>query len=258
MRRGLDPRVSGHRIVAAGGHPSAKFAPAAAAAGATVTGVGRRGKYLLVALDDDRELVIHVGLTGVLAMRDEHDPDEPYVRAWWRLDDGATLVLHDVRRFGRVGVVPAGEHDPLPTLAALGPEPFDDAFTAEHLHAALRASNIRVKTQLLSQRPVAGVGNIYADESLWRAGVHPAARTVTRPQAARLRDAIVATLTLGIDNGGTTLRDYRGFDGATGSNQTALDCYGRAGEPCRRCGTPLRRRVVDARGTTFCPVCQRR
>jgi formamidopyrimidine-DNA glycosylase len=117
---------------------------------------------------------------------------------------------------------------------------------------------VRVKTQLLSQRPVAGVGNIYADEALWRARVHPAVRTISRPAATRLHQAIVEVLTEGIAHGGTTLRDYRTVDGSEGDNQHRLDCYGRAGAPCRRCGAELRRSIVDARGTTSCPVCQRR
>ena len=158
------------------------------------------------------------------------------MRAWWALDDGEVLELRDVRRFGRVAVVPRGRHDALPTLAALGPEPFAETFTPEVLWQGLRRSRLRVKTQLLQQRAVAGVGNIYADEALWRAGVDPAARKVTRPQAARLHAAIREVLAAGLANGGTTLRDYRTVDGGTGSNQHHLDCYGRAGQPCNRCG----------------------
>jgi formamidopyrimidine-DNA glycosylase len=115
-----------------------------------------------------------------------------------------------------------------------------------------------VKTQLLAQRTVAGVGNIYADEALWRAGVHPGARTVSRPKAVKLHAAIVAVLAEGIEHGGTTLRDYRTVDGGQGENQHRLDCYGRHGQACARCGTTLRRSIVDGRGTTHCPACQRR
>ena len=143
-------------------------------------------------------------------------------------------------------------------LAALGPEPFDPDFTAEHLWAGLRGGRSRVKTKLLGQRVVAGIGNIYADEALWHARVNPAARAVTRPAAERLRDAIVDVLRAGIDNGGTTLRDYRTVTGGQGSNQHHLSCYGRWGEPCIRCGTELRRRTIDGRTTTWCPTCQRR
>lgn len=262
IRRQLEPLVRGRVVVEAWGHPSGKFAPAVDAAGASVGAVRRRGKYLLVDLDDHRELVVHLGMTGRLQVEPPSSPPSPYVRAWWLLADEpgsppvGRLELHDVRRFGRVAVVARGEHASLPTLHRLGPEPFDPAFTGDHLWRALQASRAAVKTQLLSQRPVAGVGNIYADEALWRAGVHPAARRVGRQRAAALRDEIVRVLAASIDRGGTTLRDYRTVEGATGTNQLHLECYGRAGEPCLRCGEPLRRLVVDGRGTTWCTTCQ--
>src|SRR5690606_25527980 len=114
----------------------------------------------------------------------------------------------------------------------------------------------RVKTQLLSQRPVAGVGNIHADEALWRAGVHPGRRTLSRAGAAALRDEVVHVLALAIERGGTTLRDSRTVEGAPGTHQLHLECYGRAGEPCLRCGQVLTRQVIDGRGTTLCRTCQ--
>ena len=256
VRRQLAPLVTGRSITEAWGHPSPKFASAPQAAGARVEAVGRRGKYLLLALDDDRELVVHLGMTGVLRLR-PGDLD-PYVRAWWALDDGRVLELRDVRRFGRIGVVPVGEYASLPTLAVQGPEPWDEALDDGGLWKRTRRSRARIKTQLLSQRPLAGVGNIYADEALWRAGIHPARRTITRKEADRLLAELRLVLEQGIANGGTTLRDYRSPDGEPGRNQLELGCYGRAGEPCARCGTELRRTVIDARGTTFCPTCQPR
>lgn len=256
IRRGLAPRLEGRRILAVQTHPSAKFAGARPAAGHTVQHVGRRGKYLLVDLDGGSQLAIHLGMTGMLCLRGETDEDEAYTRASFSLDDGTVLDYRDVRRFGRLAVVPAHDHSALPTLHALGPEPFDAAFTPEHLWRAVRSSRRAVKTQLLSQRPVAGVGNIYADEALWRARVHPANTSLTATEAAALHATIVAVLRQGIDRHGTTLRDYRTFDGDYGNNQDHLDCYGRSGAPCRRCGTELRRVVIDARSTTFCPTCQ--
>jgi formamidopyrimidine-DNA glycosylase len=256
VRRQLEPLVAGRRITEAWGHPSAKFASAVEAAGPRIEGVDRRGKYLLLGLDDERELVIHLGMTGQVRLR-PGDLD-PYVRAWWALDDGSVLELRDVRRFGRVRVVPAGDYAAVPTLLAQGPEPWDAALDGDGLWRALRRSKVRVKTQLLSQRPLAGVGNIYADEALWRSGIHPARRSVSRVEAARLLLALRAVLEQGIANGGTTLRDYRTVDGASGRNQLELGCYGRAGEPCARCGDLLRRSVIDARGTTHCPTCQPR
>ena len=257
IRRQLDPMLQGRSIAAAQSHPSAKFVEAAHAAGAGIDRVRRRGKYLIIDLDDDRELIVHLGMTGQLSIQPDPDLDD-YVRASWELDDGSTLVFRDVRRFGRIRVVEAGDYATIATLHQLGPEPFDAEFTPEHLHRQLKASSRRIKTQLLSQRPVAGLGNIYADEALWRSRVYPAARSITRPATERLHEAIVDVLRAGIDNGGTTLRDYRNAEGGQGTNQFHLQCYGRGGEPCDRCSTPLRSRVWDARNTTWCPACQPR
>ena len=163
IRRGLEPLLAGRRVVDARAFPHPKFTPALDAVGAVVDDVRRRGKYLLMGLDDGRELVVHLGMTGQLQLVDG-EPD-PYERAAWLLDDGGTLGFRDVRRFGRVRVVPAGEYGGIATLASLGPEPFGDDFTAEGLHDALSRSRARLKTQVLSQRPVAGVGNIYASSA---------------------------------------------------------------------------------------------
>ena len=274
IRRELGPRLVGRRVSEVGSHPSEKFLPARDVAGATFGGASRRGKYLIVALSggtlathpggdtgptaaEGRELVVHLGMTGRLQFAAGAPPSDGYVRAWWGLDDGAVLELHDVRRFGRVRVVPAGCYGTIPTLAQLGPEPLGDEFSAAGLWAALRRSRRHVKTQLLSQRPVAGLGNIYADEALWRAGINPAKRRITRAEAAALHGAIPAVLRQAIAHRGTTFRDYRTLLGPGGDNFAHLDCYGRRGEPCRRCGTELRGRVLDARSTTYCPACQR-
>ncbi len=256
VRRELLPELRGRSFVEGWTHPSTKFTPALEAVGAEVQGIARRGKYLLVQLDDNRELVVHLGMTGKLSP--DGDPAAPHVRAWWRLDDGRVLTFDDVRRFGRIRVVDTGDYSGIATLAALGPEPLSSEFTPPQLHRDLTASTRRIKTQLLSQRPVAGVGNIYADEALWRAMVRPSARSITKPQAERLHEAIVAVLTAAVANRGTTLRDYRRPDGSEGQNQHELQCYGRAGLPCPRCGTELRSRVLDARTTTWCPTCQKR
>lgn len=258
IRRQLARSVIGAELVGGAAHPSAKFSQATAAIGSSIEAVRRRGKYLLLSLQDGRELVIHLGMTGAVELHDGlgFGPD-PYTRAWWALQDGRVLAFHDVRRFGRIAVVAAGSYGTLPTLARLGPEPFDPAFAPAQFYLSLAVSRAMVKTQLLSQRPVAGVGNIYADEALWHARVHPACRRVSRPRASRLHQAIVDVLTRGIDAGGTTLRDYRGVDGSRGGNQHQLRCYGREGQPCLRCGATLQRRTCDGRSTTFCPHCQR-
>ncbi len=220
--------------------------------------VRRRGKYLLVDLDNGRELIAHLGMTGAFSIA-EHGGTPvagPYTRAWWTLDDGRTVLFDDTRRFGRIAVVDAGQYRSLPTLDALGPEPFDPMFTPKVLWEALRGTKRRLKTQLLSQRPVAGVGNIYADEAFWAAQVHPARRSLTLRQAERLHAGIKQALVRGLDAGGTTLRDYRGVDGRGGENQFNLDCYGRRGLPCHRCGDLLEAAVWDGRTTTYCAQCQ--
>ena len=262
IRRQLEPRLVGAEIVDAGSHWSAKFTPALEAVGQEIVAIRRRGKYLIVDLagpDGSHELIVHLGMTGRLAI-DHHAGEDhhPHLRAWWGLADGRRLTFHDARRFGRIHHVAPGDHGAIPTLAALGPEPFDAAFDGAALAAAVKRSRRHLKTQLLSQRPVAGVGNIYADEALWLAGINPAVRRLSRARADRLVEAIRDALGSGLDHGGTTLRDYVDSDGASGENQHALHCYGRAGEPCERCGTPLRRRTLDARSTTWCPACQAR
>lgn len=267
IRRQLEPALVGAVIVDAGSHWSAKFTPALDAVAHHIDGLRRRGKYLIVDLTDPddgsrRELIIHLGMTGRLTVTEptgsDGDLEHPHLRSWWRLDDDRTLTFHDARRFGRIHVVDAGDHAAIPTLHALGPEPFDAAFTGAHLAAFVKRSNRHLKTILLGQRAVAGVGNIYADEALWLARINPATRRLGRDRADVLVETIRTALQSGLDHGGTTLRDYVDSEGATGGNQHELFCYGRSGEPCLRCGTELRRRELDARTTTWCPVCQAR
>ncbi len=264
IRVQLKPRLLDSSIVDAGSHWSAKFTPAMEAVGSELVDIRRRGKYLIFEVDSGstsdlgHDLIIHLGMTGRLAVVSEADLDHPHLRAWWRLADGDTLTFHDARRFGRIHWVPRGHYAGIATLAALGPEPFDEEFTAQHLLEATKRSARHLKTQILSQRPVAGVGNIYADEAFWMARINPAARQLSKPRAIRLVEAIRVALQSGLDNGGTTLRDYVDSQGQTGENQHRLFCYGRSGEPCERCSTIMRRRELDGRGTTWCPVCQAR
>lgn len=284
--------MTGTAIIDAWSFGTPKFDQAADAIGHRITATRRRGKYLILDLsavdpeapDDDhpaerassandlagRELVVHLGMTGSLSVRDSNTGDDgdtsdfeslrrpAHRRAEWLLDDDRVLEFTDIRRFGRIAVVDAGDHTSLPTLAAIGPEPFDDDFTPEYLRSRLMASGQAIKTQLMSQRVVAGLGNIYVDEALWLAGVHPDSRRITRAEAERLQQAIRTALESGLANGGTTLRDYRDAAGRSGTNQLRLQCYGRWGEPCNRCGRELRRVTISGRTTTFCPDCQRR
>jgi formamidopyrimidine-DNA glycosylase len=265
IRRQLEPLVVGRRLASAWAFPHPKFAPALEVEGATITGTARRGKYLLLPLDDGRELIVHLGMTGSLRVRPPGDAGDAYVRAWWGLEDaptgaavagaaGQALEYRDVRRFGRLAVAEDGHY--AGTLAVQGPDALDRRLTAEDFWRALKRSRRAVKTQLLSQRPIAGVGNIYADEALWRARVNPFRRTVTRAQAAALLEALREVLAGSLRYGGTTLTTYRNVEGRPGRNQQRLDVYGHGGLPCPRCGTELRSRVLDGRTTTWCPTCQ--
>ena len=280
VRRQLSGPLVGRRITEAWAHPSHKFVSAPDAVGSEFEALRRRGKYLIAELDCGRDLVVHLGMTGRLcfAMRQSSEPlltqpvdgsaadvmapsavsaADPYVRAWWRLDNGETLCFRDVRRFGRIAVCDRGDYRDLPTLAAMGPEPFDAELDAATFWRATRRSSQRIKTQLLNQRLIAGVGNIYADEALFLARINPAARAISKPRAERLLAALRDVLAASIERGGSTLRDYYSLEGA-GDNQKYFVCYGRAGEPCVRCGAELRRRVLDQRSSTWCPQCQRR
>ncbi len=208
--------------------------------------------------ENDDLLVIHLGMTGVLSAT----PPAAHERVRLTLDEGPGPVLHfrDVRRFGRFLLLPGGDPSGLPTLAAMGPEPLSGAFTAAALARALRGSDVAIKTLLLSQRPVAGVGNIYADEALWRVRIHPStpARRLTRAQAGSLRDAIREVLHASIEAQGTTLNDYRTVNGEVGAYLEQLAAYGHEGDPCPRCGHAIERIVVGQRGTHYCPACQPR
>jgi formamidopyrimidine-DNA glycosylase len=262
IRRQLEPLVVGRRLTSAWAFPHPKFTAALEVVGATITGTARRGKYLLLPLDDGRDLVVHLGMTGSLRVRPAGDSGDAYVRAWWGLNgpagdmssNGQALEYRDVRRFGRLAVAEDGQY--AGTLAVQGPDALDRQLTAEEFWRALKRSRRAIKTQLLSQRPIAGVGNIYADEALWRARVNPALRTVTRAQAAALLDAVREVLAGSLHHGGTTLTTYRNAEGLPGRNQQRLNVYGQAGAPCPRCGTELRSRVLDGRTTTWCPACQ--
>jgi formamidopyrimidine-DNA glycosylase len=258
--RQLRPRMVGRRIVDVWWDPQSRFTGIDQAVGRRVTDVRRRGKYMLALLEAagraDRELIMHLGMTGAFRFREDGWDGDPYVRATLTLDDGV-IDFRDVRRFGRLTVVPAGEHGSIATLSALGPEPLGLDFRPDEFHAALARSRAPVKAQLLSQRPVAGVGNIYADEALWLARINPRARRVGRQRAARLWEAIRSVLRAAIEREGTTFRDYQMVNGESGRNATFLVAYGQQGRPCPRCGEALRKIVVAGRGTTYCPRCQR-
>jgi formamidopyrimidine-DNA glycosylase len=257
VRRQLHPELAGRRVtdVWHDPHPAIprQFHDVASLVGRKVSGVGRRGKFLIAPLDRGLELIMHLGMTGGFRF----DFDDPHVRARLWLDDGRTLAFRDMRRFGRLAVVDAGDYSAIPTLAMLGPEPLSDDFDVAGFAADLARTRAPVKPYLLSQRPVAGVGNIYADEALWLARIHPLSRRVGPARARALHAAIRRVLLDAIAREGTTFRDYAGVSGDAGGNFGFLVAYGRSGSPCPRCGTVLRRIVLGGRGTTYCPRCQR-
>jgi formamidopyrimidine-DNA glycosylase len=227
--------------------------------GERVAGVERRGKYLVLRFDSGRSLLVHLRMTGSL----RHAPggrldSDSYRRALVRLDDGSALAFRDVRRFGTWLLLEPGELEPY-LAARLGPEPLEPSFRGRDLAARLAGRRAPVKAAILDQRTVAGVGNIYADEALWRARVHPRreARSLDAGEVQALHRAIRDALRLGIARQGSTLTDYRLPDGAPGGMQDEFRVYGREGEPCERCGTPVERTVVAGRGTWYCPACQR-
>ncbi|MDQ3986511.1 MAG: bifunctional DNA-formamidopyrimidine glycosylase/DNA-(apurinic or apyrimidinic site) lyase [Actinomycetota bacterium] len=257
VRRQLDPELSGRVVedVWYDPHPALprQFQGLERLPGRKVARVDRRGKFLISPLDEGLELVMHLGMTGAFRF----GYDDPHVRARMWLDDGRELAFRDARRFGRLALVEAGRYEAIPTLARLGPEPLSDEFDPNRFVSALKRTNSPVKPFLLSQRPVAGVGNIYADEALWLARIHPSSRRVGPRRALALHDAIRRVLSDAIEREGTTFRDFQMVGGEAGRNASFLVAYGRAGSACPRCGSLLKRIVLGGRSTTFCPRCQR-
>jgi len=269
--RGLDPLVRGRRIEAIwwsgqGLHLGRKVdlrRLRAVAVGRAIVGVRRRGKYILVEVDGGRQgagagegIIIHLGMTGRLRVQPKVAVRVPHTHVVLALAGGDELRFVDARRFGWVtpGRPIAGDA----ALVALGPDPLTE-LDAPALAAALGAARTPIKAFLLDQRRIAGLGNIYVAEVLFRVGAHPAtpARRLAR-RADELLAAVRAALESGIARRGTTLRDYVDIDGERGDNLSALRVYGREGEPCLQCGTSIRRRVDGGRATFFCPRCQRR
>jgi formamidopyrimidine-DNA glycosylase len=228
--------------------------------GERIEALDRRGKYLLWRLSSGRTLVVHLRMTGSLRHASDGElPEDAYRRATLALDTGAAVGYRDVRRFGTWELLDEGHLRPY-LDARLGPEPLAGSFTASRLAALAAGRTTPVKAFLLDQRRIAGVGNIYADEALWRAQIHPLrpAGELSGDELGRLHRALRAVLRKGIERQGSTLRDYVTPDGDGGAMQHEFHVYGRFGEPCDRCGRPIERIVVGGRGTWFCPHCQRR
>jgi formamidopyrimidine-DNA glycosylase len=239
------------------------FDPAAVAAeltGEVVEAVERRGKYLVVRFDSGRDLLIHLRMTGSLRhARRGTLPDDPHRRAVVRLDDGSDVAYRDVRRFGTWLLLEPGELDEY-LAARLGHEPLGPRFTPKELGTRLAGRRAPIKALLLDQRVLAGVGNIYADEALWYARVNPLrpGGELTAPELRALHRGVRKALEIGIARQGATLREYSTPDGSPGGMQHEFRVYGRAGEPCERCGTPIEKTRAGGRGTWYCPACQPR
>jgi formamidopyrimidine-DNA glycosylase len=223
-----------------------------------VAGLERRGKYLVVRFESGRVLLIHLRMTGSLLHASSGSlQDEPHRRAVVTLDDGSEVAYFDVRRFGTWLLLEPGEAEPY-LAERVGDEPLEALFTAARLGERLAGRRTSLKAALLDQRTLAGMGNIYADEALWRARLNPlrVASSLDRSELRRLHRGIRSALEHGLARQGSTLRDYRLPDGSGGSMQDEFRVYGRRDEPCHRCGTPIARTQVAGRTTWFCPTCQ--
>lgn len=263
VRRDLQPLVAGRRVesveVEPGSIPlllgdSGLEAFRAALTGRSILEIGRRGKYLLFALDDGNTFVAHLRMTGRMVWRAHESPPEPYERARIVLQGGYDLRWADLRKFGTWRIVA----DASEAVGKLGPEPVEDGFTLATFRTALAGRAAPIKSVLLDQRRVAGIGNIYADESLYYAGIDPRRTAVSLSAAdiARLYTAVQKVLRLGIAREGASISTYIKPDGQKGDMQNAVAVFRRTGDPCYECQTPIVRIILGGRSTHFCPHCQ--
>ena len=285
IRLGLDPKIKGRRIERVEVRLPKQVKNLGVAAfcarlkGLRVTGTARRGKFLMLLLEGET-LVIHLGMTGQVTFWDhkkenaknfvvlphtglqktpsQHAPDK-HTHALFHLKGGDRIQYRDIRQFGHMHLFKPAALAHFKPIARLGIEPLDAAFTYAAFKAAMAPKRGALKPMLLSQTPIAGLGNIYVDEALFRAGLNPRqnAEGLKEPQLKALFEAIPAVLRQGLKFGGTTLMDYRDALGGKGSNQERLKAYGRAGKPCVKCRQPLKKTVVSQRSTAHCPSCQR-
>ena len=267
VRRDLESRIIGRTVIAcAVSEDAPRLVQLVTRAefcrqltGRRIAGLRRRGKYLIVDLDDERAWILHRGMSGNVLYRDHGAPEDPWVRATFVLDDGHELRWADLRKFGKMWLV----EDATMVIETLGPEPLEAEFTPQVLRERAGKRSAPIKSVLLDQTVVAGVGNLYSDEALHDAKIHPMrpANKLKPGDWVRLHAGIVRALHMGIDargsSLGTTLRDHVNVDGDPGRNQDTVRAYGRDGEPCyNNCGTLMRRLVVGGRSAVFCPKCQ--
>jgi formamidopyrimidine-DNA glycosylase len=225
--------------------------------------LSRRAKYLIIEFDGDHVMLVHLGMSGSLTHRrsgfrgEDFDPRHDHLE--FSLDDSTRLVFNDPRRFGLVRLVARADLDSIAELKGIGPEPLSREFNAAYLAAKARGKKVAIKNLIMDQRIVAGIGNIYAAEILFRASVRPTRRAgrVTRAEIEKIAAAVPIILRAAIGSRGTTFRSYRDSRGRPGRFAKRLCVYGREGEPCYTCSTPIRNVVVGQRASFYCPTCQR-
>jgi len=226
--------------------------------GETIIDVGRRGKFLII-YTGNFALVSHLRMEGKYGLYPKEEPFDKHTHVLFHFTDGTELRYRDVRKFGTMHLYKKGDEFLTEPLIGLGPEPFSEEFTVEYLAKKLEKTNRKIKTALLDQKFFVGLGNIYVDEALFRAGIHPEriANTLNKSEISILHGEIVATLSEAVKKGGSTIRSYINSQGEIGMFQLELYAYGRNGEECKRCGTLLEKTTVGGRGTHYCPQCQK-
>jgi len=226
--------------------------------GETIVDVGRRGKFLII-YTDQFALVSHLRMEGKYGLFPKEEPFDKHTHVIFHFTDDTELRYRDVRKFGTMHLYKKGEEFQRPPLVDLGPEPFSEGFTADYLGSVLKKTSRKIKPALLDQKLFVGLGNIYVDESLFRSRIHPEriASSLDENEIAALHKEIVATLSEAVEKGGSTIRSYVNSQGQIGMFQLELFAYGRKGEACKICGTPLEKTTVGGRGTHFCPNCQK-
>ena len=265
IKKGLEPLLVGLRVLQAGyGKPLRRPFPRSAMKewimGGVVQRLSRRGKYLVIRMENRAAMVFHLGMSGRLLVLPRTAPLSSHDHVRLTLDNNSMLRLHDPRRFGSLQITPPDATSRLLTglFQQMGPEPLSADFTPATLHRDTRGRKRAIKDLLLDGRTVAGIGNIYASESLFRAKIHPAAQagTLSTIQCARLHQAIQEVLIEAINCGGSSISDFTAPDGTAGYFQCAFKVYGRENQSCRLCGTPIARLRQSGRSTFFCPACQ--
>ena len=264
VRRGLERLVVGRKIVSVDVRVPKMIKTDLTAfetdiIGQTFQSIGRRGKYLLLNLD--RQVIIsHLRMEGKYLIFEDEVPENKHFHTFFKLDNGSTLVYQDVRKFGTMELMAKSQVAAYFQKRKLGPEPTKEDFDVAEFTRKLSASKKLIKLYLLDQTLVAGLGNIYVDEVLWAAKIHPErqANSLQKAEINLLHDEIILILQLGIEKGGTTIRTYQNAFGENGSMQDYLQVYGKTDGPCPRCATPIEKIKVGGRGTHFCPACQKR